>query len=200
LFKDEQRRILSEILASTREDLESRFRLITERYTPLMNFLRNISAPFPSALETAREYVLHEDVRRQVQADPINFDQLRAFFNEAQTRDGRVLDAQFSFVVKNRMEEMIQQLAAHPTEADRIAALDQLARLVMPLPIGLNLWKVQNTYWELLQQMAAELRASSVNGDDAAKLRSKQFLELGRTLGFALPEFDSPEAIAKLAA
>src|SRR6185369_17360813 len=39
LFKDEQRRILDQIMASTHDDLENRFRLITERYTPLMKFL-----------------------------------------------------------------------------------------------------------------------------------------------------------------
>jgi hypothetical protein len=47
LFKDEQRRILNEILESTREDLESRFRLITERYAPLMRFLQSAGAPCP---------------------------------------------------------------------------------------------------------------------------------------------------------
>src|SRR5262249_1309727 len=45
LFKDEQRRILHEILASTRDDLENRLRLVTERYTPLMKFLESVGAP-----------------------------------------------------------------------------------------------------------------------------------------------------------
>src|SRR5262249_17405885 len=145
LFKDEQRRILNEILSSTREDLEGRFRLITERYAPLMNFLRNIGAPLPPALETVREYVLHGDIRRRLEADPVDLDQLRGLFDEAQARETRVLDANLSFVIKNRMEQMIHQLADHPTEVERPIALNQLARLVMPLPLGLNLWKVQNS-------------------------------------------------------
>src|SRR5256885_12283306 len=37
LFKDEQRRILNEILASAREDLEGRFRLITDRKSTRLN-------------------------------------------------------------------------------------------------------------------------------------------------------------------
>src|SRR5262249_34993560 len=59
LFKDEQRRILNQILANTREDLESRYRLITERYTPLMKFLQDLGAPFPDALQTAADFILH---------------------------------------------------------------------------------------------------------------------------------------------
>src|SRR6185369_6515625 len=87
LFKDEQRRILSEILVSTREDLENRFRLIAERYTPLMNFLESVGAPLPPALGTAREYVLHEDIRRRLEADPIDFEQLRSLVEEAGRRN-----------------------------------------------------------------------------------------------------------------
>ena len=200
LFKDEQRRILSEILASTGEDLESRFRLITERYTPLMNFLQSVGAPFPPALETAREYVLHEDIRRQFEAEHIDFDQLRALIQEAQSRDGRVLDPSLSFVVKNRMERMMQHLAAHPEEVERMAELDQLARMVMPLPLGLNLWKVQNTYWELLQGIAGETRARALAGDEAAVRWNQQFAELGRTLGFAVKPLEVTEQAAKMAA
>src|SRR4029077_7761085 len=62
LFKDEQRRILEEILASTREDLESRFRLITERYEPLVKFLQSLHAPPPPGLETVFDFVLHSDI------------------------------------------------------------------------------------------------------------------------------------------
>jgi hypothetical protein len=196
LFKDEQRRILSEILASTHEDLESRFRLISERYTPLMNFLQNIGAPLPPALETTREYVLHEDIRRRLEADPIDFDQLKALIQEAQTRNGRVLDASLSFVVKNRMEHMIQELISHPEEIERVQILDRLARLVMPLPMGLNLWKVQNTYWELLQQLSNHPPGDNA---EAAEARMRAFLELGSTLGFAANSLRMPEP-AKIAA
>jgi len=59
LFRDEQRRILKEILGSTREDIENRFRLITQRYEPLMKFLQSVGAPFPQELETVRDVVLH---------------------------------------------------------------------------------------------------------------------------------------------
>src|SRR5207248_1100594 len=62
LFKDEQRRILHGILDSTREDLENRYRLITERYTPLMRFLAEILVPLLQALRTAVDFILHSDI------------------------------------------------------------------------------------------------------------------------------------------
>ncbi|HTL18975.1 MAG TPA: DUF3536 domain-containing protein [Patescibacteria group bacterium] len=200
LFKDEQRRILNEILSSTQEDLESRFRLITERYTPLMRFLQSVGAPLPPGLEAAHEYVLHEDIRHRIQSDPVDLDQLRNLIQEARTRNGHVLDAGLSFVVKNRLEALMNELAAHPEDVERMIALDQLAQLVVPLPLGLNLWKVQNTYWGLLQTVAPEMQARAESGDEAAQAWTKQFLTLGCTLGFAPTVKPAPAVAEKLAA
>jgi hypothetical protein len=79
LFKDEQRRILNNILVSTREDLESRFRLIVERYEPLMKFLRAIGSPFPPGLQTASDFVLHVDIRREMESERVNVERLNDF-------------------------------------------------------------------------------------------------------------------------
>jgi len=193
LFRDDQRRILNEILASTREDLESRFRLITERYTPLMKFLEGAGAPLPPALETVRDFVLHSDICRQIEAEPINFDLLKHLIGEGLVRNSHVLDAHTSYVVKNRMEKMMQQLASEPEALDRITATEALAALVMPLPLALNLWKVQNTYWEMLQKIRPQFANRAQAGEEAALAWLVQFRGLGERLGFANAVIQVPE-------
>ena len=81
-----------------------------------------------------------------------------------------------------------------------MAALDQLARLVMPLPLGLNLWKVQNTYWELLQKLPQQARDEFQKAPENAQTWNQHFLDLGRTLGFALTGLAAANAPANLAA
>jgi alpha-amylase/alpha-mannosidase (GH57 family) len=188
LFKDEQRRILKDILATTREDLESRFRLIVERYAPLMKFLQSVGAPLPPGLDTVTDFVLHADIRRQVEADPVNLESLRALVAEAQKRGNRVFDPYISYVLKNRMEQMMTELAAQPVEIERMGALQKLAELVMPLPLGLNLWKVQNTYWGMLQKTLPDYRERAAGGNEQARDLVSQFVTLGRTLGFEVKE------------
>jgi len=191
LFKDELRRILDEILASTREDLESRFRLIVERYEPLLKFLQNSGAPLPEGLETVIDFVLRGDLRRQLEAEQLDLDRLRGLLSEAQSRHGRVLDPSISFAVSHRMEQMIQQLAQTPEEEGRLESLARFAELVMPLPLGLNLWKVQNTYWEMLQSFLPQFHDRTAAGDQKAQAWQEQFLNLGKTLGFALKHLES---------
>jgi hypothetical protein len=79
-----------------------------------------------------------------------------------------------------------------------ISALIRLARLVMPLPIGLNLWKVQNTYWGMVPQFSRQIPIQTEETPEAAQACVSAFLELGETLGFAPNALraQEPEAIA----
>ena len=188
LFKDEQRRILGDILASTRDDLESRFRLITERYTPLMKFLEGAGTPLPTALKAASDFILHSDIRRQFESDKIDTERLQSLLGQAEVRNGSVLDVQISYAIKDRLERMMSKLAENPCDRDQLRSLAQVATLVKPLPIGLNLGEVENRFWELAQTALPGVRQRASAGDDQARQCLEEFTTLGDRLGFARSE------------
>jgi hypothetical protein len=78
--------------------------------------------------------------------------------------------------------------------------LEGLAELVMPLPLGLNLWKVQNTWWELRKRVLPEFAARARAGDAAAEKWLAQFQALGVQLGFAVKSLNAETVSLKLAA
>lgn len=185
LFKDEQRQVLNEILASAREDLEQRFRLITERYAPLMKFLQGAGAPLPPGLQTAWDLSLHSTIRKQLDNGNLNVEQLRNAINEAQLRGTEVLNPEISYSAKSRMERAIGYIAQNPCDLDRVRELEQIASLVMPLPLGLNLAEVQNTYWSMRRKVLPELHERAQSGDPEAAACLKELLQLGERLGFS---------------
>jgi alpha-amylase/alpha-mannosidase (GH57 family) len=193
LFKDELRRILNGILAQTQEDLEGRFRLITERYTPLMKFLESVYAPLPPALQTVSDYILQRDLRGQFDGERLDLDRLRWLVQEATARSQEVLDADLSFVIKTRLEKEILSLAEHPDDLERIQMLEQVTALVVPLPLGLNLWKVQNTYWKLMQDLLPAYMDRAEGGDEFARDWVRMFLALGQRLKFAVRHLELPK-------
>lgn len=200
LFKDEQRRILDEILVSTREDLESRFRLITERYEPLVKFLQGLGAPSPQSLEAVFDFILHSDIRREILAEQTDLERLRLLLEAGSTHNGRVLDSEISFTVKNKMERLIQELAARPHEIERIQRLENFVEAVMPVPLGLNLWRVQDLYWEMLQKVAPQFQQQVQSGDEAAREWLNRFATLGERLGFAVKNPRVSESTVEMAA
>ena len=189
LFKDEQRRILNQILQSTREDLENRYRLITERYTPLMKFLGDSSVWLLPALQTATSFVLRLDVHRLFASEEVDVNRLNDLLQEAHQAGIGVVDAELSFIIKNKMELMMRKIANEPTDLRTIRNLEEVAKIVMPLPLGLNLWKVQNTYWEMMQAVLPQFRDVAVKEDGAALEWFDAFLALGEQLGFNVDKY-----------
>lgn len=185
LFKDEQRRILDEIIASAREDLEGRFRLITERYAPLMKFLESAGAPLPSGLQTAWDLTLRSDIRKQLANGHTELEHLKALIQEAQPRGAEVLNADISYAAKGRMERLMLKIAEKPEDLHQVKELEEIAALMVPLPIGLNLAEVQNTYWKLKETALPEFQRRAAAGDAAAQESLKELLALGEKLSFA---------------
>jgi hypothetical protein len=193
LFKDEQRRILGDIVASAREDLENRFRLITERYAPLMKFLEGAGAPLPGGMQTAWDLTLRGDIRKQLTNGHTDLSHLKALIEEAQPRGVDVLNAEISYAAKGRMERLMQGIAEKPEDVKQVKELEEIAELITPLPIGLNLAEVQNTYWHLKQTALPEFNRRAAAGDTAAQEALKELLALGEKLSFAPHALELPK-------
>ncbi|HVS01245.1 MAG TPA: DUF3536 domain-containing protein, partial [Thermoanaerobaculia bacterium] len=69
LFRDEQRKVLDQVLGETLARVEAEFRQIYERQAPLMRFLRELGTPLPRPLQAAAEHVLNLDLAAFL-ADP----------------------------------------------------------------------------------------------------------------------------------
>jgi hypothetical protein len=190
LFRDEQRRILDLILANTKEDLESRYRLITERYTPLMKFLQDMGAPLPSALQTAADVILAAEIQREFGANQPNPERLQHLLDDARGRNVDVFDADLAYAVKGSLERLLEKVVATPDDLENLKSAEAVARVVRPLPLILNLWKVQNYYYEAKQNIAPWYQKKAVSGDEGGRVWLQHFRGLGAELNFAVDDLN----------
>jgi hypothetical protein len=187
LFKDEQRKVLDQILVSTREDLENRYRRIAEQYTPLMRFLKELNAPYPGALQTAADFILQADICRAITSEPTELDRLRLLCEEAKTNGTDVFDHHMAYLVRQQLSRMIQKLAKKPDKIPLLASLEGLMAIVRTLPMHVPLARVQNAYYEMLKAALPTKMEQARAGDADARAWTKHFLGLGEHLNFALP-------------
>jgi len=189
LFRDEQRRILHELLNATLDEAESTFRQLHERYDPLMRFHNRLGIPVPKVLQTAAEFDLNLQLRRMLSEEPLAIAELEARLREA--RDESVtLDETTLLAFKHAIELAAERFHEHPEDLDRLELTDTLAGIVREFEIDVDLRRAQNRYYRMRHMVRPAIEASSGNGHAA-----RRWLELFDSLGGKLSF--TPELVAR---
>jgi alpha-amylase/alpha-mannosidase (GH57 family) len=160
LFSDEQHRILRTILDRTVAEMEDSLRKIYDDHTSLLRFLSASGMAAPPALALAANYAINSTLRRALDADPFDPNEIQVLLFRA-TADQVVLDtANLSFVAGQRMKRAMVQLEA-ATEADRamkgaVQTALTIATTLRTLPLDVNLWQAQNIWNDLFRRSDKE--------------------------------------------
>jgi alpha-amylase/alpha-mannosidase (GH57 family) len=182
LFRDEQRRILEKILASNLQEAEALYRQIYEPRAPLLRFLTDLGMPLPRGFSAAAEFVINHDLRialERIGADPSRAVELL----ETAKREGLALDtATLEFAYRRSLEALSAKFLA-AADLPALEKLHQVAGLLPRLPFSVNLWRIQNEYYQRLETTYPGKRRLAGDGDQAARSWITKFEDLGRLLG-----------------
>lgn len=186
LFRDEQRRVLDQILASTRNDVNNTFRLVTDRYIPLLRFLSDLSTPPPAELRMAVHSVFNAELRRQFDSERIDLERVRSLLAECE-RDRIPLDSEsLAYALKAHLDKLSVGFQRAPDEPGLLDYLAEVALLARDIPFDVNLWKTQNICDRMLHLVLPEKRSAAASGDERAAVWVQNFETLGERLGFAV--------------
>jgi len=182
LFRDEQRRILDIILESTLADAEAICRQLYETNAPLMRFLKDSGTPPPKALYAAAGVVLNASLRRAFENEELSSELIDTLLDESRS-EGIPLDEQtLEYALRQSLESMGERLIANPSELPLLQRLEAAISLTSSLPFQVNLWKLQNTCYELLLTRYPEFKATADRGDGKAREWVNLFTALGQKL------------------
>ncbi len=183
LFRDEQRKILDIIMESTLSNALSVYRRVYEDNAPLLRFFRHLNIPAPGPVRTAAEYALNASIRKIFEQERIKLESVGTILNSARL-EGVALDAEgLEMAVRRKAERMAQAFAGQPESLSLLQRLDSLVSLIKRLPFEVNLRRVQNTYYGLLQQVYPVFQDRAKKEKKARKW-VKVFDSLGEKLMF----------------
>jgi hypothetical protein len=181
LFRDEQRKILEPILTASLGEAEALYRQIYERRAPMMRFLTNLHIPLPKVFSAAAELMLNGYLRRALEHEEVDAARVAALL-EAARLEGVTLDsATLEFAYRHKLERLVERLIVHPT-LDSLQQLESAASLIQALPFRVDLWKIQNSYYRLLENVYPDMREQGEQGDRTAQAWLNAFKALGRKL------------------
>lgn len=184
LFRDEQRKIVRQILAAPLAEAELAYRQLFENRVPLMHFLHALNYPPVRALQVAAEFTLNADFRAAIEAGDRNIQKTRAILDEIE-RIGVPLDSTTAeFVLRGKLERLAAQFRANPERMELLQRLLDSVELALSLPFSVQFWKIQNEYFAVLKEFYPEARKSP----KAAQKWLDLFKKLGDSLSFHLEE------------
>jgi hypothetical protein len=186
LFRDEQRRVSKMILAANLQEAESLYRQIYEPREPLLRFLTDLGIPLPKGFSAAADVVLNNQLRATLEQPTIELKRVISLL-EAARLEGVTLDTTtLEFVYRQLLERLAAALAAEPSLAALVQVHDAVS--VLPhLPFSVDLWQVQNFYFQLLAQKYPREKARA-RKDETARRWIARFHDLGRMLRVKVPE------------
>jgi hypothetical protein len=186
LFRDEQRRIVDQVLRSTLNEADTAYRQIYEHHASLMQFLASIHAPLPYILRVTAEFVLNSRLRTAFSAENPNIGEIQDLLNTVR-REGIQLDSPgLSFVLKKTVNRIGEDLESDPT-LKNLARFDDVLSLLKLLPFEVDLWRAQNMFFELLQ------RASQITEFQNEEAQG-HLISIGERLGLYVNVFQSAVA------
>jgi hypothetical protein len=181
LFRDEQRKVLKQILAATRDEIHNTYRLLTDRYAQLVRFLADIHVPTLNALAPATEFVINSELCRQFDNGHPDTERIKSLMTEAKTINVHLDINALSFAIQQHMDRLSEEFLKNPEDLELLQRFSNSAAVVHDLPVQANFWKAQNAYD---RTQTSTLPKMQEKDDEKSRSWIETFFTLGDLLGF----------------
>lgn len=185
-FRDEQRRIAGLLIEPAVLETHSIYQRLYERHAPLLRYLGSLSIPLPDGLGSVAHHALNRGLREALATDRPDFERIQSLLDEAQRVQAPLDEVTLGHALKHTLERIAVQFQARPTDEGVGQRLDALLDLVKAVPFHVSLWRTQNIYYEMLQNVYPVFLARAAD-DLAAEKWTAQFINLGQKVGVHVP-------------
>jgi alpha-amylase/alpha-mannosidase (GH57 family) len=184
LFRDEQRKIVNLVIANVMEEFEDAYQQMFDRHCGLMGFLQEAGMPIPKAFLTAAEFALNVDLRKSFEEEEIVGERIKGIVDTIRKWDVSLFEVALEFSVRRKAEALMSALERGPGAPGLLPEVSKVIELSQSLPIDMNYWQLQNTYYRIIKGGYGNFAARAGSGDEEAAAWVKSFAHLGEILAF----------------
>ncbi len=168
LFKDQQRKVLLQVLGRRMEEIEDSLRRLADSNYPVMLAMRELSIPLPATMATPIGYILNQDLRAELEREEPDLERLKQLA-ERVTRLGLEPDRRLlGYVAGPLLNGIVMRLEGQAEDLPLLERVEQLFATLAPLRLELNLWRAQNAYFNLGLEQRPVMRRRTARGNREA--------------------------------
>ena len=190
IFRDEQQRILNRIIEAEWGEAEAAFSSLYPHLLPTMRTLARVgrSVMIPRAFSAAAEFVLNTRLRRALGSDTWDFEGIRGMIADAEGAHVALDVPTLEYTLRMRLEQISEAFRVDPTNDELLKGLDAAVGLANSLPLDVNLAKIQNICYELLQTVYPEHEKKDAAKDQKSSPWADHFRALAEKLSLYVAE------------
>jgi alpha-amylase/alpha-mannosidase (GH57 family) len=182
LFRDDQRRVLGEILTPTLAEAEAVYREFYERSVEILRFLTDNQIPPPEGFREAARFAFNASLKRELSATEPDWERVGALVTEAHATGVALDEPGLALLFKQAAERATRQFGAAFDQYAQLTRLMAVVDQIQALPFFVNLWEVQNMFYDLRQAVYPGFGERASRGDADARRWAEQFVILGEKL------------------
>jgi alpha-amylase/alpha-mannosidase (GH57 family) len=179
LFRDAKRKILDIVLESALTDAEASYRQLYEYNTPLLRFVTSLGDPPPDFLHYAARFFLNLSLKQAFEGEKLELERIENLLDEARLAGVSFDAATLEMVIRKKIEGFALLLFKGIEDIFILRELEAIITLLDSLPFQVNIWKVQNICFQVLNsQNFADLQEKSGQGHEEASKSAELFIRL----------------------
>ncbi len=179
LFKDEQRKILNQIMQRPIAQTEASFQQIYENQFALLQFLKEANVPAPGPLIAPVEIIMNARLRRLLETEKIDTEKLGTLAEEVGKIGIRLDEETLGLLAGRQIDRQLVKLARSPGNLALMMTISETLEILQRLPLKPDFWDAQNTYYEIRREHCPAARLAHSKGDRGAGEWLDQFRKLG---------------------
>jgi alpha-amylase/alpha-mannosidase (GH57 family) len=182
LFREQQRKIMEWLTQDLLSEAEDQYHSLYRRHQPLLRFLVELNMPIPKILQDVAELVVNTRLTRLVDMDPPDWRMVWRLLDESRDLD-LLLDSEgLGFHYQAALERVAERWRRSPADLEALSELADAVSQYRALPFAVNLWRIQNLVYEVLQAMYHEFQQRSRMTDGEASQWLDLFARLSQDL------------------
>lgn len=186
LFRSERQKVIRFILSETLEEAEGALKEIYERSAPFMRFLAELRMPPPPAFRLASEYVIHANLEDEFQRDPLDPAAISHLLEESRKEQIELTPDGLGKSLENALLRAAMRFRDSSYQLEALRRFRIAAALATSAPLTLDLSRVQNAFFRMIQGPYTTYAQKAAMGDPEADAWVRLFREIAHDLAVRL--------------
>ncbi|MBF9254429.1 DUF3536 domain-containing protein [Pontibacter sp. 172403-2] len=178
LFKDDQQKILDEVLAQTMQNIENGFQQVYDNNYPLMMAMKTLNMQLPQPLQQTVEFIVDTKLQRVFSAAVPDLAELSRLRAEAERMKLKLNTEKLNFAATQQLDHLMKRLRSRTNNLKLMQLLVDLITQLEDAQLEPDYWLAQNIAFQMKQNEYELIKQQKELGDAAAAEWCSKFDDL----------------------